>query len=35
MQAEGVRFGAQDRRGLLVPARHGSQAQHLLSRARP
>ena len=35
MQAEAVRFGAQGRRGFLVPAGHGSQAQHLLSGARP
>jgi len=35
MQAEAVRVGAQGRRGFLVPAGHGSQAQHLLSSARP
>lgn len=33
MQAEAVRLGAQARRGFLIPARCGSQAQHLLSDA--
>ena len=35
MQAEAVRIGAQGPRGFFVPADHGSQAQHLLSGARP
>jgi len=35
VQAEAVRIGAQGRRGFLVPAGHGAQAQHLLSGARP
>jgi hypothetical protein len=34
MQAEAVRIGAQARGGFVVPAGHGSQAQHLLSGAR-
>ena len=32
---EAMRIGAQRRRGFLVPTRYGSQAQHLLSGARP
>jgi len=35
MQAEAERIGAQARRGFLGPARHGAQAQHLLSGTRP
>src|SRR3990172_5952428 len=35
MQTAAVRIGAQGRRGFLVPAGHGSHAQHLLSGARP
>ena len=35
MQAEAVRVGAQAHRGFLIPARHGAQAQHLLSGERP
>jgi hypothetical protein len=35
MQAEAVRIGAQVRRGFLIPAAHRSQAEHLLSGARP
>ena len=35
MPAEAVRIGAQRRRGFLVPAGYDSQAQHLLSGARP
>ena len=35
MQAEAVRISAQGHRISFVPARYGSQAQHLLSRARP
>jgi hypothetical protein len=34
MQAESVRIGAQRRRGFLVPAGRGSQAQHIPSGAR-
>ncbi len=34
MQAKAVRFGAQGRRGFLVPAGHRSQGQHLLSGTR-
>ena len=35
MQAEAVRIGAQGRRVFFVPTGHRSQAQHLLSGARP
>jgi hypothetical protein len=35
MQAEAVRIGAQGVRGFLVPAAHRSQAEHLVSGARP
>ena len=35
MQAEAMRFGAQGCGVFLVPASYRSQAQHLLSSARP